>query len=391
MGSAVGTAVQRHDVVIIGGGVYGASIAYHLSARRVDCALVEMRGLASGPTGRSSAVVRVHYSMPELAELAIRGLEFFSNARDTLGTGDVGFVRVGVLYGIGTDLAAAFAASGSVLRDRGFPIETLTPDEMRSIVPGFNLDGIAIGLWEPRSGYADPAGTTAALAERARELGATVRVNSRVVELAVQGGRVAGVTMADGTRIAADTVVVAAGPWTKRLVAQVGFELPLASERHAVSVLDAGGSALTVVPCVWSDLPRDYYARPDGDDNVLVAQQSGGTTVADPDVYEGGVSLAETEAVMLRAAPRIPGLESLGIRGGWASLYDVSPDRLHIIDEIPGVDGLYCVAGTSGTGFKLAPAIGEEVARMVTTGTSDLLRPFRLNRTFDASSELHPR
>jgi len=387
----MGSAVERHDVLVIGGGVYGASIAYHLSARRVECALVEMHGLASGPTGRSSAVVRVHYSIPELAELARRGLDFFSDARDILGTGDVGFVRVGVLYGIGPDRAAAFAASGSALRDRGFPIGTLAPAEMDEIVPGFNLDGIAVGLWEPRSGYADPAGTTAALAERARDLGATVRVNSRVVELAVRGGRVAGVTMADGTRIAADTVVVAAGPWTKRLVAQVGVELPLASERHTVSSLGAQGSARSVVPCVWADLPGYYYARPDGDNSVLVAEQSSGTAVADPDVYDVGVSLAESEAVTVRAATRIHGLESLGIRGGWASLYDVSPDRLHIIDQVPGVDGLYCVAGTSGTGFKLAPAIGEEVARMVTSGRSDLLRPFRLNRTFDPSSELHPR
>jgi len=89
----MGSAVERHDVLVIGGGVYGASIAYHLSARRVECALVEMHGLASGPTGRSSAVVRVHYSIPELAELARRGLDFFSDARDILGRARLGAER----------------------------------------------------------------------------------------------------------------------------------------------------------------------------------------------------------------------------------------------------------------------------------------------------------
>jgi sarcosine oxidase, subunit beta len=380
----------HHDVVVIGGGISGASILFHLAGRGIDAALFERTHLASGPTGRSSANVRMSYFMPQLAELANRGRTFYRNFGEITG-GDCSFVQVGVLYGIGQDQATAFQANVGALRARGFEISVLDTQDIATLAPGFDLTGIAMGMWEATSGYADPVGATVGLAKRATELGASVHLNTPISRIAAAGGRVIGVETAIGSHVSADVVIVAAGPWTRELVRQLGIDLPLHVERHTVTVLDTIGPARHVVPWVWADFPGGYYARPEGPSSLLIAPSGSTPPIADPDTFPEGVSIEESASVLTRAATRIPGVARLGIKGGWAGLYDMSPDRLHIVDAMPGVAGLYVVAGTSGHGFKLAPAIGEEVARLVATGRSDLLQPFRLDRSFDPELEQQPR
>jgi sarcosine oxidase subunit beta len=213
-----------------------------------------------------------------------------------------------------------------------------------------------------------------------------------VQRIAVTGSRATGVELADGRRLSADAVVVAAGPWTKRLISDVGYELPIFAERHEMVVLDAGGHAREFMPFSWCDDLLSSYARPDGDRVVLAGIWAGGGTgirnpraqrpevVADFDHFRESLTEDEIVAIMSQLVPRFPRLAELGLRPGYAALYDMSPDDHHLIGPVPGVDGLYVVCGSSGHGFKMGAAVGEEVARLVATKAAPLLTPFRVER-----------
>lgn len=379
---------ERSDLIVVGGGLYGASILFHAARLGIGGLLLERHHLAEGPTGRSSGNIRLHYTTPELAEIAWRSFAVTDDFAAQVG-GDNGFMRVGVLYGVAPEDAAAFETNAERLAARGEPIETRTPAEVAELVPGFDLAGIALGVWEPRSGYADPEGTTLGFAEAATRLGARIRVRTPVAAIETDGGRVTGVRTADGQRIEAGRVVVAAGPWSRQLLAGVGVELPTFPERHAITLLDAAGDAKAVVPCVFSDRPNGVYARPEGEALVLL----GGTTsrtlrVDDGDTVDASVPLGESGEHVGRASSRVPALGGLGIRPGYASVYDMSPDSFPIMDAVPGIEGLFVAAGTSGHGFKLAPALGGLMAELVAGRRDPLLRPFRLDRSFGPTGEI---
>jgi sarcosine oxidase subunit beta len=379
---------DRADVVIVGGGVYGTSILFHLARAGVPATLVERHRLADGPTGRSSANVRLHYTTPELAEIAWRAFQITSRFRELTGA-DNGFMRVGVLYGVQPEHAAIFEANVARLAAAGEPIETRTVAEMADIAPGFVLDGIAMGVWEPESGYADPVGTSLGFADAARRLGATVRVGTLVTGLLSEDGAVAGVRLADGSEMRASRVVVAAGPWSRPLLATIGVDLPTYPERHAITLVAAPDAARGIVPCVWSDRLRRYYARPEGESLILL----GGTTsrthaVEDADELDERVPLQESAEHLERASPRIPALAGLGVRPGYAAPYDMSPDGFPIVDGVPGTAGLFVVAGTSGHGFKLAAGLGALAADLVQGTRSSLLEPLRFDRDFSPTGEL---
>jgi sarcosine oxidase subunit beta len=376
------------DTLVVGGGVFGASAAFHLAEAGVAPVLVERQHLADGPTGRSSANIRLHYTTPELADIAWMGWQLMDRFDERVG-GDNGFMRVGILYAIAPKDVGAFETNVRRLAADGRPIETRTVAEMADMVPGFRLDGIALGVWEPRSGYADPVGTTVRFAEAARRLGAAIRVNTSVTRLLVDGGRIKGAELADGTRIAASRVVVAAGPWGRGLLAGVGVDLPTYPERHAISIVAAPEGSRAVVPSVFSDRINRYYVRPEGDALILFGGHTSRTArVDDADGVDARVSLEESSEHIDRAMPRIPALGSMGIRPGYASVYDMSPDGFPIIDAVPGIGGLFVVAGTSGHGFKLAAGVGALVADLVTGKRTPLLRPFRFDRDFGPTGEL---
>lgn len=376
------------DVVVVGGGLYGTSILYYLAAAGVETTLVERRRLADGPTGRSSANVRLHYTTSEMAEIAWRSFGVTSQFREVVGA-DNGFVPVGMLYGVAPEHARIFETNVARLAAAGEPIETRSVGEMAVIVPDFRLDGIALGVWEPQSGYADPVGTSLGFADGARRHGATVLVDSAVVAILVEDGRVAGVRLADGSTISAGRVMVAAGPWSRPLLATAGVELPTYPERHAITLVAAPDRAREIMPCVWSDRINRYYARPEGDSLVLFGGVTSRTVpVPDGDECDETVDLGESAEHLERASPRIPAVSGLGVRPGYASVYDMSPDAFPIVDAVPGIGGLFVAAGTSGHGYKLAPCLGQLAADLIRGIRSPLLGPLRFDRPFTPTGEL---
>jgi sarcosine oxidase subunit beta len=375
------------DVIIVGAGIVGSSAAYSLAQAGAAVTLVEQTHPAGGPSGKSSALLHAFYLMPELSQLAIRGLEILTSLPEISGEGP--FVsQIGMMWVCGEDNRADWAAAAERIRGEGAQMQTLTPQDFADAAPGFALGDVALALWEPEYGYADAFGATNAIARAARARGATLKQNTLVSRLIRRGDRVVGIELADGTTMEAGAVVLAAGPWTRRLLATVGLDLPLHVERHPMAVLDAGGKARQVMPFAWCDDISCNYARPDNDGVVLAGTWAGGGTgirhetagrprfVENPDHYMEGVEEGESVEIVETFSRRVPAMLDLGIRQGYAGLYDMSPDDLPVAGAMPGVEGLFVSAGSSGHGFKTGPAVGEAMARLVMQGPQPILAPF---------------
>lgn len=378
---------ETADVVVVGAGIVGASTAYFLAEAGARVTLIDKGHPASGPTGRSSAIVHAFYLMPELSQLAIRGRDLLADLPQIAGEGAF-LSAVGMMWVCGAGAAPEWRAAVERIRREGAPLEALSAADFAAAAPGFATDDVALAVWEPGYGYADAFGATNALARAARASGARLVQNKAVAGLVVERDRVTGVRLADGGSVSAGTVVLAAGPWTNRMLATAGRALPLHVERHPMAVLDAGGRARTVMPFAWCDDIACNYARPDGDGVVLAGSWAGGGTgvrhasalrpreVDDPDVYMEGVDDAESVEIVATFESRVPALTELGLRPGYAGLYDMSPDDLPVIGPLPGLDGLVVAAGSSGHGFKTGPAVGEAIAALVTGRPAPLLAPF---------------
>ncbi len=383
---------MARDVIVIGSGIAGASTAFHLAEAGISVTLIEKDHPAAGPTGKSSAVSHLFYTEPELSQLAQRGCAWLKRLPE-ISDGPAVFHETGMLWCAGEANAGVWEAAARRIHDQeGGEIFVITPEDLAARAPDFVMDDIAIGIWEPAYGYADPYEATNGFVKAARARGATVRQQSRVGEIETAGGRVAGVRLESGEPIAADIVIAATGPWTKALIAPLGVDLPLHIERHAMAVLDAPGQACSILPFAWCDDILAHYARPEREDTILIGTWAGGGTAIrnleakrphaheDPNEYDAGSDQDEAAWIIQQMLPRVPRIGELGIRPGYACLYDMSPDDLPVIGQVPGTEGLFVIAGSSGHGFKLGPAVGEEVARLVTSGRSDLLAPFSLSR-----------
>lgn len=375
------------DVIVVGAGIVGSSAAYSLASAGASVTLVEQTHPAGGPSGKSSALLHAFYLVPELSQLAIRGLEILTSLPEISGEGP--FVsQIGMMWVCGEDNRADWAAAAERIRDEGAQIQTLTPQAFADAAPGFALDDVALALWEPEYGYADAFGATNAIARAARAKGAMLKQNTLVSRLIRRGDRITGIELADGTVMEADAIVLAAGPWTRRLLATIELDLPLHVERHPMAVLDAGGKARQVMPFAWCDDISCNYARPDNDGVVLAGTWAGGGTgirhqaagrprfVENPDHYMEGVEEGESVEIVETFSSRVPAMLDLGIRQGYAGLYDMSPDDLPVAGAMPGVEGLFVSAGSSGHGFKTGPAVGEAMARLVMQGPQPILAPF---------------
>ena len=375
------------DVIVVGAGIVGSSAAHSLASAGASVTLVEQTHPAGGPSGKSSALLHAFYLVPELSQLAMRGLEILTSLPEISGEGP--FVsQIGMMWVCGEDNRADWAAAAERIRGEGAQIQTLTPQAFADAAPGFALDDVALALWEPEYGYADAFGATNAIARAARARGAMLKQNTLVSRLIRRGDRITGIELADGTVMEADAIVLAAGPWTRRLLATIELDLPLHVERHPMAVLDAGGKARQVMPFAWCDDISCNYARPDNDGVVLAGTWAGGGTgirhqaagrprfVENPDHYMEGVEEGESVEIVETFSSRVPAMLDLGIRQGYAGLYDMSPDDLPVAGAMPGVEGLFVSAGSSGHGFKTGPAVGEAMARLVMQGPQPILAPF---------------
>ncbi len=359
------------DVVVVGGGVNGASVAMNLAlmgAGRVE--LLEKGHLAGGASGRSGAMVREHYLHPTLVRMAMEAREIFHNFGDAIG-GDARFTRTGRLLVFDEADADAARANAEMNRELGVRIETLTPDEIARIAPQANVEDVAVGLYEPESGYADPVATTYAYARRAEENGAIIRTGAKAAEVRVRGGRAVGVATDDGSTIDAGAVVVATGPWVNQLAAPLGEPLPVTPIRVQMMHLRRP-PALESFTTIVIDHASGAYFRADAGYGTLVGGEAPDdlAEIANPDAFGLNADHDTITRFWARAVHRFPDFAAATCRGGYGSLYDMTPDGNPILDCSRNVDGLYWMTGFSGHGFKLSPVIGRMVAELVMSGES---------------------
>lgn len=350
--------MTTYEVGIVGAGVHGAAAAYHLAGRGMRTIVVERTTPAGGPTGLSSGICRAYYTNDFLARVARDAIEMFERFDEIVG-GDAGHRRTGLYLLHPEHDVPAVRASVARLNELGVETDLLEPTGLAERLPGFDLSGVAIGAFERHAGYADPHATTEALIRAAVERGAELRLRTEVtrIEPGAAGG---GALVIDADEpISCQRILVAAGPWTRPLVRGVGVDLPLTVERHTVATFRWGPA--DPVPG-FGDVPGSFYLRPEGDDLFLLGSLTSAPQV-DPDDYRTTIGPDEVEHLARLLVGRVPSLESAEVHGGWASLYDVSPDWQPVIGEI--APGIFVDAGTSGHGFKLAPALGAYVADLV--------------------------
>ena len=355
---------QSADVVIIGGGVMGCSILYHLARLgTTNSLLLEKDVLGSGSTGRSQTICRMHYSNPVTASMAWESLKVFANFGDAVG-GSSGFVKTGYLVIVEAVERPGLERNVAILQELNIDTRLITADELRDVAPMIAVDEEEALAWEPKSGYADSYLVTTSYAARAKELGAEIMLRTPAVGIEVSGDRVRGVITADG-RVETETVVMAAGPWSKQELAKAGVVLPLSATRHQVASLTRPVDRLPQHPAV-GDIAQSFSFRPDGASMTLVG--FGEDDEVNVESYNQGVEMAEVPDMLGRLARRMPAMADAYFRGGWAGLFTTTPDWHPILDRAPGIEGLYCAVGFSGHGFKLSPMIGTTMAELIVRG-----------------------
>ncbi len=367
------------DVVVVGGGVHGASVAYHLARRKAGrIVLLERKFLASGPTGRSSALVRRFYAMDFLTRTGNASASVFQRWSEVIGGGDPGFREVGILWLAGPSMASHLRDNVGRAQALGVRVDLLAPDEIQALVPPMALHDVALGAHEPESGYADASATTNALALRARELGATVVQYVRADAILTAGARVTGVRTEAG-EISAPAVVVCAGLWAARLLEPLGIDVPIAPKRHQMCFFrrPAGFASHPGV----LDRPQGTYMRPETG-NLTIHGLVAYDEIVDPDDYSEG---ADPEEIVRNAeliARRFPMMEQGLSMGGYSGVYDVTPDHQPVLGPISEYAGLFVDFGWSGHGFKHAPAVGDILAEAVLERKARGwdLAPFRWSR-----------
>ena len=373
--------MKAADAVIIGGGVTGCSLAHALAGLGVTRVIVlERRFIGAGGTGRSVGIVRQLYPTRETTQMVLRSLRVFERFPEAVG-GQSGFVRSGVLIGVSAALRPALEKTLALQRDIGVEAEVLEPSSLSSVEPTIDPSALGAVLYEPGSGYGDPSAVTAGYADAARRRGVVIEQGQDVTAIRHSHGRVTGVDTASGERIDAPVVVNAAGLWSPAVARLAGVDLPIIIGRHPVFVLERD-PAFGRAHIVYLDLAGGSYVRPETGGFTLTGSLIDDETQhpMDPELLGAEPGFDEAEAALERTSRALPKLAEARYARGWAGAFDITPDWMPILDESP-LAGFFIAAGMSGHGFKLAPAVGEMMAALITGSAPPVnLAPFRLAR-----------
>lgn len=353
------------DVIIIGGGVHGASLAFHLAQRGVRSILLEKKFIGAGATGRSSGLVRMHYDAEVDSRLAWASFQYFRNWKELVG-GDSGFTRTGFIQIVAADKTDKMKFNLGMQQRIGIPTFLITAEDVKRLAPSFETDDFEVAAYEPESGYAMPSDTANSLMNAARAGGARLVQDCVVTDIRVNGGKVEGVETTQG-EFFAPVVVNAAGAWAGQINKLVGVDLEYSTWKHdtmfVVRPQEMGPSHPTVI-----DFPKNLYFRPEGS-LTLIGLEDGNPFGESPDHDTDHATEGFTERAIERICERVPGMAHGGLHSAHSGFDGITPDQ-HAILGAAGPDGFYLDCGHSGMGFKTAPAVGLCMSELILDGAS---------------------
>ena len=359
--------MERHEIVIVGAGVIGASVAFHLARAGVrDVVILERAPLpGSGSTAQANGGIRAQFTTEVNLAMSMASMAILDGLAGEIGEPPI-YRKAGYLFLTDSgERLSAMARAVAFQRERGVSVELLGPDEVRARLPWAACEGVVGGTFGPRDGFIDPGALANFFLGAALRAGTRVRYSTEVTAIAAEpGGFVVGAAAGE---LHARVVVNAAGPWARPVAAMAGVELPVEPVRRHI---------LLTGPC--PAVPRVIPMTIDADTGVLVRREGDRVVIAysNPDEPVGYNLVFDPEFVERIVEPvdrRFPVVAAAGIdvSRSWAGLYEVTPDHHAVIGEAPGRAGFILVNGFSGHGVMHAPAAGRCVAELVTRGRSE--------------------
>ncbi|HEX9641421.1 MAG TPA: FAD-binding oxidoreductase [Candidatus Krumholzibacteria bacterium] len=356
------------DVVVIGGGVMGLCVALRLledGAGTVE--LLERSHPGAGSSGKSGAILRQHYALPELVRLAREGLHAYSEFTEKTGR-EIGFVRRGMLLVASEAQRAALSSTVEMQQAEGVLCNLVDEHGLAEIVRGGFFEADSLGCWEEEAATVDAFQTVEALAAEFHERGGRLSLGESFEAIEREGWRLTGIRSSHG-RIATRRLVLAAGPWSVRLLAEAGIGLPLEICRAQQAWLRPPSVLREGMP-VFGDLRQGKYWRPEFEGLIRVGDLSTAfdERVEDPDRIDESASAEFLESCRAALTHRLPAMSRGLVSGGGCGLYTMTPDNQATIGALPRCEGAYLLTGFSGHGFKLAPAIARGMSEWIREG-----------------------
>jgi sarcosine oxidase, subunit beta len=355
------------SVVVIGGGVVGCSIAYHLARRgQRDVLVLEREAVGAGTTSKAAGGIRSQFPTETEIRFSLEAIGVFERFREEFGV-DIGYRRIGYLFLISdaTDLAG-YRERMALQRRLGVDVREISPAEARAIVPALRVDDLIAAVWGPTDGMAGPAEVTNGFARRARELGVRIVEGVEVAAIDVERGRARGVATSLGS-VTAPIVINAAGPAGARVGRLAGVTVPVQPRRRHIFFTEPFPEIPGPVP-LTTDRASGFYFRKEMEQLLL----SPGDVEDIGEDFDVPVDRARIDETVEKALHRIPIVEKARIAGGWAGLRPLTPDDHAIIGWAPGVEGFFLAVGFGGHGFQHSPATGRYVAEWLLDGTPSL-------------------
>jgi len=352
------------DVIIIGGGIHGASLAFHLAERGVKPLVLEKNFIGAGATGRSSGMVRMHYDVRQDSELAWVSFGYFRNWAERVG-GESGFTRTGFIQMVAREFETDLRKNTAMQQDIGIPTFLISGDDVKRLAPYFETDDFDYAAYEPESGYADPSAATASLVNAAKEKGARIIQYCSVTGVIVESGKVKGVTTSRGDFFG-PVVVNAAGPWADKINTMVGLDIPLTTWRHDTMFVGVPKEMSHNFPAAI-DFPNEMYFRPETGNLMLVGLEDGNPLGDSPDGDTDHAIKGFVERAIDRICQRVPTMENSFLHTAHGGYDGITSDQHPLLGQA-GPEGFYLQCGMSGTGFKIAPAIGLCMTELILDG-----------------------
>ncbi len=352
------------DAIIIGAGVHGASLAFHLAERGVEAVVLEKNIIGAGATGRSSGLVRMHYDVRQDSELAWVSFGYFRNWAERVG-GDSGFTRTGFIQIVARENEGALRRNTAMHQEVGIASFLISAEDVKRLAPSFMTDDFDLAAYEPESGYADPSATTASLINAAKEKRARIVQDCTVTGLIIEGGKVKGVNTSQGDFFA-PVVVNAAGAWADKLNALASLDMPYTTWRHDTMFVGRPKEMGPSHPMVI-DFPNELYFRPETGGLTLVGLEDGNPLGESPEGDTDHAQKGFVERAIERICLRVPVMEKGYLHTAHGGYDGLTPDQHPLIGQA-GPDGFYLQCGMSGTGFKIAPAVGLCMSELILDG-----------------------